>query len=153
VALSFGAKLLGELGSGGSGLPLVGQLDLVWGNAKPWPFNVGEVVAIWWACAGQSQIHYWTRLCEIEPTPNSGIVAHCCAIEPVISSTAWMLDLVRFGNVEEQHFVHVALSRVTKAGFAVDGGIVPTVQCCFTLPDGEPTLVRHGEELENAPKQ
>src|SRR5256885_16904790 len=39
-------------------------------------------------------------------TFDNGRIADGRAIEPVISSTTWILDLVGIGEVEEQHFLH-----------------------------------------------
>ena len=79
-------------------------------------------------------------ICKVQPTFLDSIVAQGGVIEPLISWTTRILDLVGFDNVKE-HFFHKIAVIVAKTEVAVDSGIVPAVQCWVILPDGKTTSV------------
>jgi hypothetical protein len=75
---------------------MVRLLDLGPRSVNPRVFNVGER-----AGTEPGQIHDWGQFAKVELTFLDSIVAQGGVIEPLISCTARMVDLVGFGNVKE----------------------------------------------------
>lgn len=114
---------------------MVRLLDLGPCSANPRIFNVGGR-----AGAEPGQLHDRGQFAKVDLTFLDGIVAHGGVIEPLISCTTGIIDLVGFGHVKE-HFFHGIAVIVAKTEVAVDSGIVPAIQCWVILPDGKATSV------------
>ncbi len=70
-------------------------------------------------------------------TLNLGVEYRRYTIEPVIRITTWILDLVGFCDIKEQHLFHISVASAFAAvKVRIDRGTVPAIHRWLTFPDG-----------------